>query len=97
MFASLLCRTKVEVHMSNVPARSALWNNSKYSSMLSFCEVPVVPSAEPPSTVTPTMPMGCKSQDSQAPFFVPFQSTKCLPADREERESQPVSEVWFSP
>lgn len=87
MFVSLLCRTKVEVHMSNAPACSALWNYSKYSSMPSLCEVPV-PFAEPPSMVTPTMPVGCKSQDWQASFSVPFQSTKCLPTGREERESQ---------
>lgn len=78
MFVLPLCRTKVEVHMSNVPVCSVLWNYSKYSSMLLFCEVPVVPFAEPPSTVTPTMPMGCKSQEWQEPFFVPLQSTKCL-------------------
>lgn len=76
VFVLLLCRTKVEVHISNVPACSALLNDLKYSSRLSFCEVPVVPFAEPPSTVTPTMPMGCKSQDWQSTLFCAFSKHK---------------------
>lgn len=55
---------------NNLPACSVLWDYSKYSSVLSFCEVPLAPFAEPPSTYTPTMPRdaGIKNDEQPASF-----------------------------